>query len=60
MKTSATAAAAAGNRQQQQQQKLVGGVSSGEGGEATMGGDSSLTEGDLPPTEDLRPEHVLR
>ena len=36
------------------QQKLGG------GGETKMGGESSLTEGDLPPTEDLRPEHVLR
>ena len=36
----------------------VGGSSGGSGG-IKMGGDS-LTEGDLPPTEDIRPEHVLR
>ena len=45
MKTSA------GNRQQK-----LGGKS-----EAKMGGDSNLTEGDLPPaTEDIKPDHVLR
>jgi len=41
----------AGNRQQK-----LGGKS-----EAKMGGDSNLTEGDLPPaTEDIKPDHVLR
>ena len=44
----------------QQQRGGPGGGGSSSSGEAKMGGDGSITEGDLPPTDDIRPEHVLR
>lgn len=53
VKTSAVAAAASATGGAGNRTKLGG-------DEATMGGESGLTEGDLPPTEDIRPDHVLR
>ena len=44
----------------QQRRGGPGGGGSSSSGEAKMGGDGSITEGDLPPTDDIRPEHVLR
>ena len=54
VKTSAVAAAASATGGAGNRTKLGGDAA------ATMGGESGLTEGDLPPTEDIRPDHVLR